>query len=256
MNKLSIFILTVFSAFASLAQTTKDTILEFEVKGESFRMILVEGGTFMMGCTSTESFDCERDEKPAFSATLTDYYIGEFEVTQELWEAVMGKNPSEFKMKNHPVENVTWTDCNKFVKKLSRLTGKHFDLPTESQWEFAARGGIKSEGFRYCGSNNIGEVSWFEGNSNKQAHVVGTLKPNELGIYDMGGNVQEWCRDFYDSYTDTPKTNPKGPEKGFHRVYRGGAWYFNAWYCRPAYRRLNSPKYKFSYLGLRVVMED
>lgn len=256
MKRLFIFLFLILVSGSAIAQTEHDSIIWFNVKGVSFKMIFVEGGSFVMGCTSCESGDCENDEKPAFAVTLSSYYIGECEVTQDLWKAVTGNNPSKYKSSLRPVENVTWFECQKFVEKLSKLTGRTFSIPTEAQWEYAARGGKKSQHYRYSGSNNIDDVAWYEGNSLKQSHVIGQKMPNELGLYDMSGNVQEWCADYYDTYTISPKTNPTGPETGYHRVYRGGAWYFNAWNCRPESRRLNSPKYKFRYLGLRVVMTD
>ena len=190
----------------------------FTVKGVEFKMIKVEGGTFSMG----GRYD---DEKPVHSVTLSDYYIGETEVTQELWVAVMGSNPSEFKGDNRrPVESVSWYDCQEFIKKLNQLTGKEFRLPTEAEWEYAARGGKYSRGYKYSGSNNADEVAWYSSNSGSKTHSVKTKKANELGLYDMSGNVEEWCNDWYGDYQSYSQTNPTGPSKGEYRVLRGGNW--------------------------------
>ena len=201
----------------------------FMVKGVEFKMIKVEGGTFSMGATSEQEYDALSCEKPVHSVTLSDYYIGETEVTQELWEAVMGSNPSYFEGDNQrPVENVSWNDCQKFIKKLNRLTGKEFRLPTEAEWEYAARGGKYSRGYKYSGSDNADEVAWYDSNSGSKTHPVKTKKDNELGLYDMSGNVWEWCNDWWGCYQSNSQTNPTGPSEGESRVLRGGGWcYFD-----------------------------
>ncbi len=219
------------------------------VSGVSFNMIRVEKGTFRMG--STEYFD----EQPVHSVTLTkDYYIGETEVTQELWQAVMGSNPSSNQWSgNYPVECVSWNDCQSFITKLNSLTGLTFRLPTEAEWEFAARGGNKSQGYTYSGSNSIGEVgcctNYPSGHRNAKSYA-----PNELGIYDMSGNVYEWCQDWYSSsyYSSSPSTDPTGPASGSYRVSRGGSWGGIATYCRCAYRESYKPAYMDSGTGLRL----
>ncbi len=165
----------------------------FTVNGVSFKMIFVEGGTFTMGATAELESDALGGEKPTHRVTLSSYMIGETEVTQELWQAVMGGNPSLHKGARNPVEWVSWNDCQEFIDKLNRLTGRKFGLPTEAQWEYAARGGNRSKGYKYSGSNNIDELAWYDGNSG--THLVATKKPNELGIYDMSGNLWEWCQD-------------------------------------------------------------
>ena len=224
----------------------------FTVNGVSFTMIAVEGGTFPMGATSEQGSDADSDEKPVHSVTLSDYYIGETEVTQELWTAVMGNNPSYYKGNNKPVEQVSWNDCQEFVKKLNQLTGKNFRLPTEAEWEYAARGGNKSQGYKYSGSNTLGDVAWYYDNSSSQTHEVKTKQANELGIYDMSGNVWEWCQDWSGSYSSSSQTNPTGPSSGSYRVYRGGGWHGSARYCRVSLRGGYYPDGSSGNLGLRL----
>lgn len=184
----------------------------FTVNGVSFKMITVEGGTFTMGASDDDE-EAYYNEKPAHEVTLSSYSIGETEVTQALWLAVMGSNPSRFTGDlTRPVECVSWNDCQAFIIKLNQLTGKTFRLPTEAEWEIAARGGNESMGYKYAGGNDINEVAWYRGNSSSKTHPVATKAPNELGLYDMSGNVFEWCSDWYDSYTDADgQTNPQGP---------------------------------------------
>ena len=153
-----------------------------------------------MGATSEQGEDADSDEKPAHQVTLSDYYIGETEVTQALWKAVMGTNPSNFKGDSNPVEKVSWNDCQEFIRKLNSLTGRTFRLPTEAEWECAARGGNQSKGYKYSGSNKIKDVAWYDGNSKDKTHAVKTKPSNELGLYDMSGNVNEWCWDLYGAY--------------------------------------------------------
>ena len=229
----------------------------FTVKGVSFTMVPVEGGTFTMGATSEQGINAESDEKPTHQVTLSDYYIGETEVTQALWQAVMGDNPSYFKGDlQRPVEYVSWNDCQKFIKKLNALTGRNFRLPTEAEWEYAARGGNKSKGYKYAGSNTIGNVAWYESNSKSKTHPVKGKQANELGLYDMSGNVYEWCSDWYDSsyYSSSPTTNPTGPATGSRRVFRGGCWYDFAWICRVSNRFDLTPGFRGDYLGLRLAV--
>ena len=226
----------------------------YTVKGVTFKMIKVRGGTFQMGATP-EQTGADDDEKPVHSVTLSDYYIGETEVTQELWAAVMGNNPSNFKGNAlRPVESVTWNDCQTFISKLNALTGENFRLPTEAQWEFAARGGNKSRGHLYSGSNSIGDVAWYEGTSGYgyKTHAVKTKSSNELGIYDMSGNVREWCQDWYAGYSSAAVTNPTGPASRTYRVSRGGCWNSDASNCRAANRYIYAPSASFSTLGFRL----
>ena len=235
-----------------IPQSTIETIV---VNGVEFNMVKIEGGTFHMGATSEQGgYD---DEKPVHSVTLSDYYIGETEVTQELWEAVMGSNPSWVKVNNQrPVEMVSWNDCQEFIKELNRLTGKEFRLPTEAEWEYAARGGKYSRGYRYSGSNNAYEVAWYGNNSGGETHPVKTKKANELGLYDMSGNVWEWCNDWYDNnyYRNSPQTNPTGPSEGGHRVLRGGSWYYFDGSVRVSRRGYNTPSIRSTNFGLRLAL--
>ena len=224
------------------------------VNGVSFTMIAVEGGTFKMGATSEQGGVAYDSEKPVHNVTLSDYYIGETEVTQELWQAVMGTNPSYYKGNKKPVEQVLWNDCQEFIKKLNQLTGKSFRLPTEAEWEYAARGGNKSKGYKYSGSNTIDNVAWYTSNSGSKTHDVKTKQANELGIYDMSGNVYEWCQDRYGSYSSGSQTNPTGPSSGYGRVLRGGGWSGIAVGCRVSYRFNDYPGYGDSSSGLRLAL--
>mgnify|MGYP004689442841 FL=1 len=224
--------------------------------GISIEMVKVEAGSFNMGATPEMQAPYEV-EKPVHRVTLTNnYYIGKYEVTQALWQAVMGSNPSYFKGDDLPVEQVSWNDCQDFISKLNAMTGKRFRLPSEAEWEYAARGGKKSRGYQYSGSNTLGDVAWYEGNSGSKTHAVGTKQPNELGIYDMTGNVYEWCQDWYGSYSSSPQTNPIGAVSGSSRVDRGGSWFFTAKHCRSSYRFNLTPGYRLNFLGLRLVLSE
>ena len=226
----------------------------FTVNGVSFTMVAVKGGTFTMGGTAEQGSDAESDEKPTHQVTLSDYMIGETEVTQELWKAVMGSNPSHFSGTNLPVEKVSWDDCQTFITKLNQLTGRNFRLPTEAEWEYAARGGQKSRGYKYAGSNTLSNVAWYGDNSSSKTHPVKQKQANELGLYDMSGNVWEWCQDWYGRYSSSAQTNPKGPSSGSARVNRGGGWAFSASNCRVAFRNNSFPGSRNGDLGLRVVL--
>lgn len=227
----------------------------YVVNGVIFTMLDVAGGTFQMG---SEDSDAYSDEKPVHQVTLSDFSIAQTEVMQELWEAVMGSNPSNFKGAKRPVENVSWDKCQTFITKLNGLTGQNFRLPTEAEWEFAARGGNNSMGYKYAGSNSIDDVAWYSNNSSSMIHEVGTKLPNELGLYDMSGNVLEWCQDWYSNsyYSSSVLTNPQGPDSSSRRVYRGGGWYFNAGNCRVTYRGSSTPTYASSYLGFRLALSS
>ena len=217
-------------------------------------MVYVEDGTFTMGCTSEQS-NCNSDETP-HQVTLSSYYIGKYEVTQAQWIEIMGDNPSTFKGDNFPVENVSWEDIQEFITKLKEKTGRTYRLPTEAEWEYAARGGNKSQGYLYSGSNNLNDVGWYDdNNSYNRTHPVGEKQANELGIYDMSGNVYEWCSDWYGSYSSSSQTNPTGPSGGSSRVFRGGGWGHNADNCRVAIRYLNKPDSRNNYSGFRLILK-
>ena len=223
----------------------------FTANGVSFVMKPVEGGTFQMGSNDSEA---DSDEKPVHSVTVSTFYMGETEVTQALWKAVMGSNPSCFKGDNLPVESVSWNDCQEFIRKLDSLTGRSFRLPTETEWEYAARGGSRSGGTKYAGSSSIGSVAWYDDNSSDKTHAVKGKSPNELGLYDMSGNVWEWCSDWYGSYGSGSQTNPKGLSSGSYRVLRGGSWDGGAGYCRVSYRSNGDPVDRGNYPGFRLCL--
>lgn len=226
----------------------------YTVNGASFKMMSVEGGTFTMGATAEQGSDAYKDETPTHRVTLSSYAIGETEVTQELWQAVMGNNPSDFSGKQMPVEDVDWDDCKTFITKLNQLTGENFRLPTEAEWEFAARGGNKSLGYKYAGSNTIDNVAWYSDNSSNETHAVAQKLPNELGLYDMSGNVGEWCSDRYDSYSSAWQTNPTGPTYGYEYVIRGGSWGSTAGGCRVSFRSCKEYYKTNDYIGLRLAL--
>ena len=240
-------------------------------------MVAVDGGTFTMGATSEQGSDYDSDELPTHEVTLSDFYIGKYEVTQQLWEYVMnytgtcadgsamsayasdvwlGSNPStSYGLgSEYPAYYVSWEDIvNIFIPRLNKITGKKFRLPTEAEWEYVARGGNQSQGYKYSGSNTIGDVAWYYNNSASSTHPVGTKQPNELGIYDMSGNVYEWCSDWHGSYTAKAQTNPIGPSTGSPRVLRGGSWDYDAQYCRVS-SRSNNPGYPYCDVGFRLAL--
>ena len=219
-------------------------------------MVLVEGGTYMMGDPNGD-WDNEYCIEVPHKVTLSSFYICKYEVTEALWTAVMGSNPSRHKLgDNYPVEQVNWYDCQDFVEKLSELTGRHFRLPTEAEWEYAARGGKRSRGYRYSGSYALDEIGWHVGNAHHYKREVGTKKPNELGLYDMTGNVYEWCNDWYGNYSCSPSNNPTGPSSGTYRVDRGGGWRSIARYCRSSYRIHGAPVNRHFDLGLRLCLSE
>ena len=232
-------------------------------KGLNIKMIPVEGGTFQMGATSEQGSDYKSDERPVHSVTLDSYYIAETEVTQAQWYAIMGTTIYQQCDKadsssmygvgdNNPMYYVSWEEANEFCKRLSELTGKTYTLPTEAQWEYAARGGNKSKGYKYSGSNTIDDVAWYNSNSSG-ANSVKQKQPNELGLYDMSGNVWEWCSDWKDEYSSSSQTNPTGPSSGSSRVLRGGSWFNYARLCRVSNRDSNNPSLRGSNVGFRLV---
>jgi formylglycine-generating enzyme required for sulfatase activity len=230
-------------------------------------MVKVEGGTFTMGCTSEQGSGCLYDEKPAHSVTVSSFSIGKYEVTQALWKASMGTTIRQQRDKtdsdkdlsgegdNYPMYYVSWYEAQEFIKRLNAATGKRYRLPTEAEWEYAARGGNRSQGYKYSGSNNLDEVAWYTDNSGDKAHPVGTKKANELGIHDMTGNVWEWCQDRYGDYSASSQQNPVGASSGSDRVNRGGGWnYAFIFDCRVANRNSRSPGDRGYNLGFRVVL--
>lgn len=235
------------------AKFVRSSDKKFTVGQASFTMKRVEGGTFLMGSPDNDSVAIDW-EKPQHQVTLSDYYIGETVVTQALWKAVMGGNPSSWKGDNLPVENVSWNDCVKFVKKLNNVLGANFSLPTEAQWEYAARGGKNGKGCKYAGSNNINDVAWYDGNSGSKTHPVKSKQANELGLYDMSGNVWEWCQDRFGSYVGSSQTDPTGAASGSYRVLRGGSWSYDAQYCRVAARDYSRPDNGNNGIGFRLVL--
>ena len=230
-------------------------VLTITAGGVSFDVVRVKAGTFVMGCTDEMEGDCYGDENPSHSVTISqDYYIGKFEVTQDLFEAVMGYNPSKWQAPNLPVENVRWDEAQEFCNKLSRMTGRRFALPTEAQWEYAARGGKKTVGYKYSGGSYIWDVAWYIDNSNRQTHPVGRLRPNELGLYDMSGNVWEWCQDWYGDYSSSSQRDPQGPDSGSIHVLRGGGWDLDTKSIRVANRGHFASDFDSGYYGFRIVM--
>ena len=219
-------------------------------------MVYVSGGAFTMGATSEQGSDANDDEKPTHSVTISNFYLCKYEVTQALWRAVMGNNPSSFKGNSLPVGNVSWNDCQTFISRLNNLTGKNFRLPTESEWEYAARGGNRSRGYKYSGSNVLSDVAWYDDNSGSKTHPVGSKSPNELGLYDMSGNVWEWCSDWYGTYSSSSQTNPTGASSGSGRVDRGGSWLGGAWLCRSSNRDNIAPVGRDYDLGLRLALSQ
>ena len=264
--------MTVVLACASMSScsndgdvTVSDNMSEtFKINGVEFTMLPVEGGTFTMGATE-QMEDPWDDEFPLHKVTVSSFYIGQTEVTQELWTEIMGEWPFSNEGKDNPAENISWKNCQDFVNKLSELTGRTFRLPTEAEWEFAARGGNLSKGYQYSGSNNVDEVAWYGcvddygevsgvGNSDDITHPVAQKKANELGTYDMSGNVWEWCSDWRDYYTDEDQVDPKGPATAEQHVYRGGCFYYKKRCCRVSHRSGALENDSLVNVGLRLVM--
>lgn len=214
--------------------------------GVNIQMVLVGAGVFQMGLDEAPTVG----EQPAHTVALDDYYIGATEVTQGQWRAVMGDNPSHFRGDNLPVDGVTWEEAQLFCKKLSELSGRHYTLPTEAQWEYAASGGSQTP---YSGGVTIDEVAWYGANSGRRSHPVALKLPNAFGLYDMSGNIWEWCSDWYAPYEIVEQLNPTGPQSGTERVLRGGSWIIEAEHCRITYRNANAPTARDNNYGFRVV---
>lgn len=258
---LSLLICPIFSAQADDKNFDSPGNMTFSVGTAQFTMIAVKGGSFMMG---SESKGSQRDQKPVHKVTLSDFFIGETEVTQELWTAVMGHNPSEFRGTHLPVDTVTWQESHTFIDRLNRMLhdsgqlaeGYFFHLPTEAQWEYAARGGDKSQGYIYAGSNDIEAVAWTKGNAGNRTHPVAGKMPNELGLYDMSGNVWEWVEDFYAPYGAEEQINPIQTDKSSNRVIkRGGSWYYPQDYrFRSTYRYAYYTAVSDSSIGMRLCL--
>ena len=243
------------------------TDLAFSIEEITFKMVFVKGGTFQMG-----SYSGDDDEKPVHSVTVSDFYMGEFEVTQALWQEVMGTSVYQQRDKantswpmrgvgaDYPMYYVSHSEAEEFCARLNQRfrsqlpVGYSFALPTEAEWEYAARGGSRTSAYTYSGSNYLSDVGWYTDNSGSTTHAVGSKKANELGLYDMSGNVWEWCADWYGSYGSSSQTDPRGPYSGSSRVLRGGSWSRSASGCRVAYRYSDSPSYRFNYGGFRLAL--
>ena len=239
----------------------------FTVGDVTFKMIFVKGGTFRMGSDSGGD-----DERPVHNVTVSDFYMGEFEVTQALWQEVMGTTVYQQRDKadpswpmrgvgsDYPMYYVNYAEAEEFCGRLNQRLrsqlpeGYSFALPTEAEWEYAARGGNKTSAYTYSGSNDLSEVAWYDDNSNSATHAAGSKRANELGLYDMSGNVWEWCADWYGSYSSSSQTDPRGPSSGSYRVLRGGSWGRDASYCRVANRNRDSPSYRYYYGGFRLAI--
>lgn len=231
-------------------------------------MVRVDGGTFTMGVSEERQRDASGSAVPAHEVTLQPFYIGRHEVTQRQWAAIMGTTPAYHFGADWPVDNVSWNDCQAFISKLNRLTGRHFRLPTEAEWEYAAKGGSLSHGYKYAGGDDMGRVGWYSANSTKSYNrgedereeprdrTVGQKKANELGLYDMSGNVEEWCADWYAPYSPDSTTDPTGPESGTYRVMRGGTFSEREYYCEVTRRRLAAPDYTSDKCGFRLAASD
>ena len=233
--------------------TDDDNNLDPIIQNLINNMVYVEGGTFTMGSPPDPDRPWNDKYEKKHQVTLSSFSIGKYEVTQEEWQVVMGNNPSRTKGAKHPVEQVSWTSCQKFIRKLNELTGKKFRLPTEAEWEFAARGGNKSKGYTYAGGNNLDRVAWHNSQTTKD---VGQKSPNELGLYDMSGNVYEWCQDYYAPYDEGNQTNPKGPSMSDQetRVDRGGSFSCIEEDCRVSSRGIFDEKDGNLYIGLRLAL--
>lgn len=246
--------LALFS-FLLVFSCSKDEDSGLDADLKTYNMILVKGGSFSMGCTSDAGYECLPDEKPAHNVTLSDFYISKYEVTQELWTDIMGEEMSYFDNCDQcPVERVSWENIQEFLIKLNEKTGKNYRLPTEAEWEYAARGGAEGGYSNYSGGDEVGKVAWYYDNSDNKTHPVGQKAPNKLGLYDMSGNVWEWCQDRYGPYSSSPQTDPQGPDFGDYRVLRGGSSYVSKNDCRVT-NRYGIPTDWYYSLGFRLARD-
>lgn len=240
----------------NFVKINSDTLFRKQIIDSLYlNLVLVHGGLFKMGADKTTDEDADIDESPIHKVKISDFYISKYEITQSLWYAVMDNNPSENKGWSLPVENVSFEDICDFLEKIKAITGLKYRLPTEAEWEYSAKGGCESDGYIFSGSNNIEEIAWYDKNSNGHSHPVGCKRPNELGIYDLTGNVAEWCSDRMGKFTESDKTNPNGPIFGTKRIRKGGGWFSSKKYCRNTGRYQASPNHKTNDLGFRLVLE-
>jgi len=228
----------------------------YSVSVPEIDMVFVKGGKFTMGC-QLESGDCINDERPRHEVKVGSYYIGKYPVTQKQWASVMGINPAHFEgdgWESLPIEQVSWNEAQEFIKRLNAMTGKNYRLPTEAEWEYAALGGLSAKGEKFSGHRFLDDIAWYDYNSDGRTHPIGSKQPNELGLYDMSGNVWEWVNDRYDKnyYRDCPLNNPKGPKYGVERVYRGGSFNTEERYFRVSLRNYAKPEYRTIYMGFRL----
>ena len=262
---MALFALLLSFAGALSAQTQGTGNRVFTVNHIPLKLVFVKGGDMQLGCTESRDDSCKAREVPTHTVTLTDFYIGETEVTQAQWMAVMGRdnNPSYWKGNTLPVERVSWAECQRFVNRLNKYLaaelpqGYRFALPSEAQWEYAARGGLKSAGTRYSGGNDVKSLAWFYGNSNERTHDVRIKTANELGIFDMSGNVWEWCQDWYSEtyYADNQEwKDPLNGQESTYYVLRGGSWNYAAPYQRCANRDYGSMHSRYEDCGFRVAL--
>ncbi len=246
------------SAFSIVVEVDDGSVL-IQLDSLLFRMMPVAGGSFVMGCAHPRGeHNTYTDEIPTHKVTVDSFYLGQHEVTQALWKAVMGSNPSKWNSNDSlPVEQVTWNDVQIFISRLSQLTGYRFRLPTEAEWEFAARGGNLSRKTNYPGTRGkLEEYCWYGNNSHGHSHIVGQLKPNELGLYDMGGNVMEWCSDWMEPYTKEEQVNPQGPKQGDNRILRGGCFNSPTWGCSVYERSWYLPEFGYPFYGFRLAIDN
>jgi formylglycine-generating enzyme required for sulfatase activity len=225
------------------------------IKEIDSRMVKLDGGTFTMGCVNLQDSECYNWEKPRHTVTINTFYLGKFDVTEKEWAVIMGTNPSKKNCDECPVINITWFDATVFINKLNQLSGKNYRLPTEAEWEYAAKGGNKGHGYKYSGDDVASNVAWYDSTISKETHPVGEKKPNELGLYDISGNVWQWCADWFDEkyYSKSPSNNPQGPTTSTtDRVVRGGSWWGPMRDCRVANRDKFPPNSKDDDVGFRL----